>query len=74
MDDKKLMETTSNKLNLLAGLLIDIKQLLGEKMSIKEKVEYLVRRGITDDEDMSAILGITRGHASKEKAMLKKNG
>ena len=65
-------EKISGKLNLIASLLLDIKQELGEKMSIKEKVGYLVKRGLTDDEDISSVLGITKSHASKEKAIVKK--
>ncbi len=66
-------EKLSVKLNLIASLLFDIKQSLDEKISIKNKVEYLVKRGIITDEDIAAILDITKGHASKEKAMLRKD-
>lgn len=66
------INSLSDKLNLIASLLIDIKQSLSEKMSVKDKVNYLVKRGVTQDDDISAILSINRGHASKEKALLKK--
>jgi len=62
----------SDKLNLIASLLLDIKEALSEKMLIKEKVAYLVKKGVNKDDDLAAILGITKSHASKEKALLKK--
>jgi len=62
----------SGKLNLIASLLMDIKESLSEKMSIKEKVTYLIKKGIRKDEDIASIIGITKSHASKEKANLKK--
>mgnify|MGYP001613559215 CR=1 FL=1 len=64
----------SEKINLIASLLIDIKEALTEKMSVKDKVAYLVKKGVSKDDDIVAIIGITRSHASKEKAMLKKGG
>jgi len=72
MIKKEPAEKIEKKLNLIASLLMDMNQSIGEKMSIKEKIAYLVSRGITDDEDISKILNITKSHASKEKAMLKK--
>lgn len=72
MVDKKEPEQIAKKLNLIASLLLDMNQNLGEQMSIKEKVAYLVGHGITEDEDISQILNITRSHASKEKAILKR--
>ena len=62
----------SVKLDLIASLLLDIKQELGEKMQAKEKVRYLLKRGISGDDELSAIVGITKNHASKEKALIKK--
>jgi len=72
MDNLKDDQNISSKLNLLASLLMEIKQSLGEKMSIKDKVSYLIKRGVVDDDNISYIVGITKNHASKEKALLKK--
>ena len=72
METAKDSNGITKKLNLIAGLLVDIKQSLNEKMSVKDKIAYLLKRGITEDEDISAILGITKNHASKEKATLRK--
>lgn len=72
MVEEKELKKISAKLNIMASLLMDLKQSMEEKMQIKEKVKYLVRRKIIEDEDISAILGITKSHASKEKAILKK--
>ncbi|MDE1854867.1 MAG: hypothetical protein KGH57_00910 [Candidatus Micrarchaeota archaeon] len=65
-------DRASRKLSLIASLLIDVNENLGKKLSIKEKVAYLVSRGVTEDRDIAEILNITKGHASKEKALLKK--
>ena len=62
----------SSKLNLIASLLLDIKESLSEKMSIKDKISYLLKKGVEKDEDLASIIGITKSHASKEKAILKK--
>lgn len=62
----------SEKLNLIASLLLDIKESLSDKISIKDKVAYVVKRGIKRDEDIASILGITKSYASKEKAIFKK--
>lgn len=62
----------SEKLNLIASLLMDIKESLSKKTSIKDKVAYLVKKGVTRDEDIAPIIGISESHASKEKALLKK--
>ena len=62
----------SGKLNLIASLLLDIKEALSEKMSIKDKVFYLLKKGVEKDEDIASIIGIKKSHASKEKAILKK--
>lgn len=72
MEDDKELEKISNKLSLIASLLMDLNEHLGQKMSVKEKVSYLVSRGITNDEDISTILNITRSHAKKEKSLLKR--
>ena len=60
------------KLNLISSLLFDIKEAFGEKSLVKEKIRYLLKRGIDKDEDISSILGITKSHSSKEKAIIKK--
>ncbi len=70
MEDKDL-KRLFGKLNLVAGLLMDMKQTLEEKMSVKDKVGYLLKKGVSEDGDISLILGITKSHASKEKALLK---
>ena len=72
MSEDKEIQKLSLKLNLMASILLDIKQSLGEKMSVKDKVSYLLKRGILDDEDISSILSIKKSHASKEKAMVRK--
>ena len=72
MIDEQELKKISAKLNIIVSLLMDLKQSMGEKMQIKEKVKYIVRRKIIEDEDISAILDITKSHASKEKAILKK--
>jgi len=74
MGNEKEAERISMKMNLIASLLIDLKESFGEKNSLKEKVKYLLKRGIEKDEDIAAILGIKKSHASKEKAILKKGG
>ncbi len=71
IDEKEVDE--SGKLNLIASLLLDIREALSEKMSIKNKVAYLVRKGVNKDEDLASIIGITKSHASKEKAILKRD-
>lgn len=70
--EKTEQNRTAEKLDLIASLLIDIKEALSEKMSIRDKVAYLVKKGIIKDEDIASIIGITKSHASKEKALLKK--
>lgn len=72
MSEDKDIKKVSAKLDLIASLLLDMKQGFGEKMSVKDRVGYLVKRGVSEDEDISAILGITKSHASKEKAIIKK--
>ena len=72
MANEKEVEN-SEKLNLIAGLLLDIKETLSERMSVKDKVAYLVKKGVGKDEDIASIIGITRSHASKEKAIIKKS-
>ena len=72
MEEQKGIEKTSIKLNLIASLLFEIKEAFGEKSLVKDKINYLLKRGIDKDEDISQILGITKSHASKEKAILKK--
>ncbi|MCK4553199.1 hypothetical protein KAT80_03270 [Candidatus Pacearchaeota archaeon] len=74
MVEKKEVEELSIKLNLIASLLIDIRDALTEKTTMKDKISYLLKKGIEKDEDISSILGITKSHSSKEKAMIKKNG
>jgi len=74
MEKNKDIKKLSDRLNLIASLLLDIKQELGEKTSVKEKVKYVLERGISDDGDISAIVGITKSHASKEKAIIRKKG
>lgn len=64
----------SKKMNLVASLLLDLKDVFGEKTSLKDKIRYLLKRGVEKDKDISEILGITRSHASKEKAGINKNG
>ena len=71
-DYKKGASRDSTRLNVIASLLFDVKQSLGDKMSVREKVDYLLKRGIVEDDDLSSILGITRSHASKEKALVRK--
>ncbi len=73
MENKKDVERNSTKLNLIASLLFDIKESFGEKNLLKEKVKYLLKRGIEKDSDISEILGITKSHASKEKTILKRS-
>jgi len=63
----------NGKLNLIASLLMDIRESLSEKMSVKDKVAYLLKKGVNKDEDVSLIIGITKSHASKEKAIIRKN-
>lgn len=72
MEKNNETQDLSVKLNLVASLLLDVKEELGEKMSVREKVRYLLKRGVFRDEDISTVVGITRSHASKEKAMIKK--
>ena len=69
----KELENTS-KSNLIASLLLDIKESLSGKMSVKDKVAYLLRKGVDKDEDISSIIGIKKSHASKEKALIRKRG
>ena len=73
-DFEKNMERISKKLDLVASLLLDLNSLLSENTKLKEKVKYLVDRGVTRDEDIASILGTSKSYASKEKALLKKNG
>lgn len=73
MESDKDAQTLSAKLNVMISLLLDIKESLGEKMSLKGKIAYLVRAGLSNKE-ISKILGISEKHVSKEKALLKKNG
>jgi hypothetical protein len=61
-----------SKLNLIASLLLDIKESLSEKMSVKAKILYLLKKGVEKDDDLASIIGITKSHASKEKAILRK--
>ena len=63
MIDEQELKKISAKLNIIVSLLMDLKQSMGEKMQIKEKVKYIVRRKIIEDEDISAILDITKSHA-----------
>ena len=74
MAEEKEIDKLSTKLNLIASLLIDIREALTEKTTMKDKISYLLKKGVDKDEDISSILGITKSHSSKEKTIIKKNG
>lgn len=73
MTSEKDIARTSAKLNLISGLLLDIREALTERATLKEKIAYLLKKGVDNDDDISMILGINKSHASKEKAIIRKN-
>ena len=66
-------ERIENKLDVMISLLYDIKETMSKKSSVKEKVGYFTKKGLSNKE-VAKILGISEKHVSKEKALLKKNG
>jgi hypothetical protein len=70
---EKQAESVEAKLNLISSLLLDIREALTEKSTLKGKIAYLIEKGVDSDEDISKILGISKSHASKEKAIIRKN-
>lgn len=73
MEEEEL-DAISTKLNVVINLLMDLNGHMGSKTTIREKVAYLVRNGLDDNQEISRILGISGKHVSKEKAMVKKYG
>ena len=71
--EKTEAESTSENLDLIAGLLQDIKEALNKPQSVREKVAYFSNenRSLTNKE-ISRILGISEKHVSKEKSLLNK--
>jgi ribosomal 50S subunit-associated protein YjgA (DUF615 family) len=69
----ELLKNIANKLDILAGLLCDLKEMIGNKSSVKEKVAYFANkhRDMSNPE-ISRALGISEKHVSKEKALLKR--
>lgn len=72
--DKEEQEQTNKKLDLIAGLLQEIKEALTKPQQVKEKVAYFSNenRNLTN-RDIAQILGISEKHVSKEKSLLNKN-
>ena len=64
---------TDEKLDIIAGLLQEIKEALTKPQSVRDKVSYFSNenRSLTN-KDISRTLGISEKHVSKEKTLLKK--
>lgn len=65
--DKEL-EAISRKLDVIAGLLYDLKSALVGKESIRNKVAHFANKDLGNKE-IARILGISEKHVSKEKAL-----
>ena len=65
-------DRTAEKLDIVVGLLQEIKEALTKTQSIREKVSHFSNenRNLTN-KDISRILGISEKHVSKEKSLLK---
>ena len=62
------------KLDIIAGLLYELKESLGNKSSIKEKVAYFANEYRSmGNKEISRALGISEKHVSKEKSLLKRS-
>ena len=59
-------------MNVVINLMMDLNENLGKKMSLKEKISYLVRNGLEDNKEIARILNTTEGMVSKEKSLMKK--
>lgn len=59
-------------MNILVNLMMDLNENLGKKISLKEKISYLVRNGLEENKEIAKILNTTEGMASKEKSLMKK--
>jgi DNA-binding NarL/FixJ family response regulator len=74
MENDDELKAISIKLNAVISLLMDLNEKMDSKTTTKEKVAYLVRTGLNNNQEISKILGISEKHVSKEKAMVKKDG
>ncbi len=59
-------------MNILVNLMMDLNENLGKKISLKEKISYLVRNGLEENKEIAKILNTTEGMVSKEKSLMKK--
>ncbi len=59
-------------MNILVNLMMDLNENLGKKISLKEKISYLVRNGLEENNEIAKILNTTEGMVSKEKSLMKK--
>ena len=71
--ERHKQDRTSEKLDIIAGLLQEIKEALIKPQSIKEKISYFSNENkCLTNKDISRTLGISERHVSKEKTLLKK--
>ena len=67
-EKNKELEVISRKLDVIAGLLYDLKVALVGGESIRNKVAHLVNKDLSNKE-IARILGISEKHVSKEKTL-----
>lgn len=70
--ENREIKNLSSKMNILVNLMMDLNENLGKKISLKEKISYLVRNGLEENKEIAKILNTTEGMVSKEKSLMKK--
>lgn len=68
---KEDLKVVRSKLDIIISLLYDLKESFNHKSSIREKVSYFAKRGLSN-KYIAKIIGISEKHVSKEKALSKK--
>lgn len=69
---EKSLKELSIQLDVIIGLLVDLNGALSENNLIRNKVSYLVDRGL-QNKNISRALGISEKYVSKEKSLSNKN-
>ena len=70
-ENEKILQDVSTQLDVIIGLLLDLNGSLSENNLIRNKVSYLVNRGIPN-KNISRALGISEKYVSKEKSLINK--